>query len=58
LQFKASPGKSSKRPYLKKKAGKVAKGGGPEFKPQYQKKEKKKKRTRKSGSGEWEKVNY
>jgi hypothetical protein len=43
LQFKASPGKSSKRPYLKKKAGKVAQGGGPEFKPQYQKKEKKKK---------------
>jgi hypothetical protein len=36
----------------------VAQGGGPEFKPQYQKKEKKKKRTRKSGSGEWEKVNY
>jgi hypothetical protein len=48
LQFEANPGKLFKRPYFggkkktlhKKKAGGVAQGVGPEFKPQYQKKNK------------------
>jgi hypothetical protein len=42
-QFEASPGKQFLRPYLKKtpsqkKAGGVAQGVGPQFKPQYCKK--------------------
>jgi hypothetical protein len=44
---------SSARPYLEKnasqkRAGGVAQGGGPEFKPQYQKKKKKKKLKKKT----------
>jgi hypothetical protein len=44
--FEASPGKLFKRPYLKKahhknRAGGVAQGEDPEFKPQYHKKKKK-----------------
>jgi hypothetical protein len=44
--FKASLGKQFVRPYLKKpftkRAGSVAQGAGPEFKPQYHQKKKKK----------------
>jgi hypothetical protein len=44
LWFKASLGKWFKKPYLEKnhqkRAGGVAQGVGPEFKPQYQKKKK------------------
>jgi hypothetical protein len=38
---------SSKKTHHKKRTGGVAKGVGPEFKPQYGKKKKKKKRRRK-----------
>jgi hypothetical protein len=46
-RFEASPGKEFTIPYLekshhKKRAGRVAQGIGPEFKPQYCKKEKEK----------------
>jgi hypothetical protein len=44
LQFEASLGKYFSRPYLKKthhkRAGRVAQGEGPEFKPQYHQKKK------------------
>jgi hypothetical protein len=47
-RFKANPGKEFMKPYLKKnpsrtqkKAGGMAQGTGPEFKPQYRKKKKK-----------------
>jgi hypothetical protein len=46
LPFEASPGKQFKRLYIKKtpshkRAGGVAQGVGPEFKPQYHKNKKK-----------------
>jgi hypothetical protein len=53
LQFKVSPGKEFARSYLEKnpsqkRAGRVAQGAGPEFKPQYwEKKKEKKKKERK-----------
>jgi hypothetical protein len=50
LQFEASLGKYFSRPYLKKthhkRAGRVAQGEGPEFKPQYHQKKKPKKQKK------------
>jgi hypothetical protein len=50
LRFKVSLGKQFSRPYLdktrhKNRAGGLAQGEGPEFKPQYHKKKKKKDKT-------------
>jgi hypothetical protein len=40
LWFEASLGKQFLKPYLKKSAGGVVQGEGPEFKPQYHRKKK------------------